>query len=232
MNLTIPYERQIYERSCGAAAIVMVYKSLELNCNQEDIWRNISRPDSRGVLFTKSCCICKHALKQGFSSIILKAKDNRIWHILELCDAKSIRVIFNHRLNLKDNLGHFTVFTKIVDNRCVELHDPQYGGHQCIREVILKELLRKRSNEDEITGNILITISRKNSDRTRCELCGANIPESIDCPWCSRRIFLNPREIIGCIEKECIERNWDKIICPHCDNSVFGHKPSDVIQPC
>jgi len=225
----IPFERQIYNRSCGAAALTMVYKSFNIDCNQEEIWRNISLPDSNGTLFTKSFCICRHALNNGLSSIIVNVKDDRAWDTLKLCNGSAIRIILNHRLDQHSHLGHYTVLLRIVDDAHIEIHDPQKGERQRLSKEVLKIKWHQRSSEDEITGRILIAFSRNNVDEAKCEFCGANIPESIYCPSCRNEVFLHPKKVIGCIKKNCNGRNWDNIICPYCNNSIFRHGPSITV---
>ena len=45
----IPYEQQHEQRSCGAAALCMVYRSLGLPANQSEIWQRVARPGPWGA---------------------------------------------------------------------------------------------------------------------------------------------------------------------------------------
>lgn len=204
-------------RMCGAAALSMVYRSLGKTISQSEIWPRIAKPDSHGTMYSRSYLLCADALNQGFHSIIIKAKDPV--NVLKLCNDNSVRVILNHRLRPDSSLGHYTVLFDI-SSRFVIVNDPQFGPKRKILHQVIRDLWLPKGDNCEITGNILIAISKKPCDKTNCCLCNAIIPDSIECPNCNKHIPLQPKSILGCVRKSCSERTWTRIFCSSCSEGL------------
>ena len=61
----IPYQRQINAWSCGAAALAMVYRSLDMECNQAEIWEKIASVGPRQRLCSRAQAMAADALSRG-----------------------------------------------------------------------------------------------------------------------------------------------------------------------
>src|SRR5262245_27002725 len=91
----VPYERQQDvdgNRRCGAAALCMVYRSLGLECTQEDLWPAVAA----GARNARTRLIGVDALERGFDALIVRARAP--WEVLGVCVRDSIRAILNHRI--------------------------------------------------------------------------------------------------------------------------------------
>src|SRR5438477_1766107 len=92
----IPYEQQHEQRSCGAAALCMVYRSLGLPANQSEIWQRVARPGPWGAPRTNTKRLVADAHAQGLAALVLRA--GQPWPLLQRCQAHGLRVILNHLL--------------------------------------------------------------------------------------------------------------------------------------
>lgn len=204
---------------CGAAALWMVFRSFSILSSQENIWPNISVPDTQGRRFAKTYRICAYALKQNLAAIALKAKDPI--QVLNLCHKHSIRVILNHRLNRSSSEGHYTVLVDITDKH-VTINDPQYGEGRKYSFGKLLELWQPLPDvpHNEITGNFLIAISNTTQNQTACVTCHTGIPLDTLCPHCHNSIPLRPAAALGCVVNTCPEQTWLAIDCPYCDKLI------------
>lgn len=221
-NINIPFEKQeetYLNRMCGAAALVMVYRSFGLTVTQSEIWNNISTLDSHGGRFARTSVLCQDALKRGLKSIIVKARDPL--SVLHICSVNSLRAIMNHRLRSGSPLGHFTVLVDIT-SKSVVYHDPQYGPYRRIANKNLLNLWLPKTNYCEIGGNILIALTNKHLSKYTCPSCSTVIPETIRCfnPMCGKTISLQPGNILGCVNYYCPERTWQLIFCPYCESWI------------
>jgi len=222
----IPYEKQedvkTY-RTCGAAALAMVYRSLGRDCSQAEIWREVAAPAPKRRWFfkqrwfTDTHRLCAHALQRGLCAVTIRAKDPL--RVLRLCRECSIRVILNHRQSLKSDEGHFTVLVDVTDENVI-CHDPLKGPSRSVSHNDLLSLWTPKGWHCEITGRILIAITDAPSNKTSCAVCNMPIPASTACPNCEKKIPLQPTDVFGCVNEACPERLWERVVCPHCDEAI------------
>ncbi|MCS6860606.1 MAG: phytochelatin synthase family protein [Abditibacteriales bacterium] len=224
--MDIPYEKQEdtkTQRTCGAAALAMIYRSFGLGGSQAEIWREVATPAPkrrwffRQRWFTQTHRLCAHALRCGLCAVTVRAKDPL--RVLRLCCERSIRVILNHRQSLKSDEGHFTVLVDVTEENVV-CHDPLKGPSLPFSHNDLLSLWMPRGKYCEITGRILIALTAAPSGKTSCAVCGAPIPNTVPCPRCAAEIPLQPTDVLGCVQETCPERLWEKVVCPHCDAAI------------
>lgn len=211
--MDIPYERQQGSRTCGAAALCMVYRSFGMDCTQLTVWDAIRTPDSSGRDYTATDRMIRDALSRGFYAAAGRATD--ALHTLALCKDNSIRAILSHRVNRDSDLGHYTVLIDINDEAVI-VHDPDpdRGPSRSIPRSDLLELWNPRPPQSGITGNILITIVNQLPPESRCSQCGQ---PSIPCPQCGNSTPLSPIPVLGCFRRQCRERIWEAVICAYCN---------------
>ena len=128
-DIKIPYEKQhdtTGNRMCAAATMVMVLRSFNQICSQEDLWNEIKSPDGHGSYYGKSHKLALSFLNRGLKSVCLSTKDPI--KLLKICQEHSNRVILGHILKKDFIHGHFTVFTKITNN-FVYVNDPALGSN-------------------------------------------------------------------------------------------------------
>ena len=225
---TIPYERQSDSgsaRTCGAAALRMVYASLadERNAlgmpdagdlSQSAIWERISKENRLGVAAGATHLMVRDALSRGYSAVALQAT-----HPLQLllaCKENGIRAILNHRLRADGPAGHFTVFLD-MDEKGVLVHDPTFGPSRRLAFPELLELWQPRTATSEIIGNLLIGIALRPPRVTGCRTCAVPIPDDAPCPRCRAGVPLAPSALVGCVGPRCVARSWLRVCCPACD---------------
>jgi hypothetical protein len=213
-TMMISYEQQLDSRTCGAAALCMVYRSFGLACTQSEVWRRIARPGPWNLERSNTRLLCADALSFGLAAIILKARDP--WRVLELSVSRDIPVILNHRSALKSRAGHYSVLAGLKGGDVV-LHDPHVGPFRDLARAELLELWRADVGRSEITGLVLVAFTNAQDGALDCELCGAPIPQFVPCVNCERAIPLYPAAVLGCARATCRARTWERIHCPHCD---------------
>src|SRR5437870_2264583 len=109
-SVSIPYEKQAdphADRTCGAASLSMVYRSLGVPVTQQEIWSRIARPGGRGSAAGATYLIAQDALNRGLAALAIQAR-NPV-QALRRCQEKGIRAILNHRLKEDVSTGHYTV---------------------------------------------------------------------------------------------------------------------------
>src|SRR5262245_49511442 len=95
----VPYEAQFNAWSCGAACLVMVYRSLGIVAHQREVWQRIARMGHRGQPRGHTKQIAQEALGRGLAALIVQARDP--WLAVSRCLAQSsqpVRIIVNHRM--------------------------------------------------------------------------------------------------------------------------------------
>jgi Peptidase C39 family len=222
----IPYERQTEpssNRMCGAAALSMVYRSFGIRCSQAELWARLTDPVASTNVGARSYLLANDALSRGLSALVLRAKDPL--RTLENCHVRQLRAILNHRPRRDSSNGHFTVLVDFVADQVV-VHDPLAGPNTHILKSDLLELWQPLAGASEITGNVLVVVSRDRQSAPPCHQCGKAIPETIDCPGCGQSIALRPASVLGCITPICPERAWETLFCPRCD-AVLMAAPQD-----
>lgn len=224
------YEPQLaraHARTCGAAALCMVYRSLGLECRQEEIWTRLtaSRLAARGA---RACSLAADALRQGLAAVLVQAQSP--WQFLLACSQAGVGVILNHRLSEPSPWGHYTVL-EAIDEQAAWVHDPQFGPHRRLEREELLRLWQGCPGRTEIAGRVAIVVGRI-GEPTSCVVCQRVLPYAIECPNCKHINALQPAAAIGCGIPGCVGRRWHRIYCPHCDwaESTIGIGAPDIDQ--
>lgn len=214
--MPIPFEAQIIsdgQRTCGAAALNMVYRSFGLEIPQPAIWRVISLPDAFGGRFARTYRVAFDPLLRGVHAIAFRALDPV--HATQSVLSEDLRVIMNHRLSEDTSYGHYTVALAANESE-IELHDPELGPSQRRSADVMRSLWQPRHANCEITGNFLIALTARPAPCT-CTSCGTQVPDFCICPACHARFALQPASALGCSSARCPARLWESVLCPFCD---------------
>ena len=197
MSITIPFESQINRpgrRRCGAATLLMVYRSFGMAIDQETIGEELDgyEPNfNRARTFHLS----RNALEYGLAAIPCRLREP--WTFLSDIDPHLFRIILNHRIHFDSPLGHYTVFLDAnVKDETILFHDPQLGPEQMLTKDALLELWTPWGDYCEITGNIAVLISKDGEKDVVCKKCGNPFAfkpfeqdadfrfQTVFCPWC------------------------------------------------
>lgn len=214
-----PYEQQYGERTCGAACLVMIYRSFDMNVSQDDVWEQINSPDKFGEKFCKTFKMVRDVQERGFAAAALQAIDPI--RALGVCRANGARVILNHQSFKNAELGHYTVMMGL-DNHWVLLHDPD---GKPARPVQHSDLVEKWKARGEITGNVMIVCSLPVDDAFVCTVCGIQLRNQLNCKNCSKLLGSLPMHALGCLNHNCDSSLWTFLFCPQCDYA------NDLIVP-
>lgn len=221
----IPYESQSESgssRTCGAAALSMVYRSLGPSgagaaaagdVGQAAIWPLVSRPGRLGLSCATQLMV-KDALGRGYPAVAIQAE--RPLQALRACQENGIRAILNHRLRPDGPAGHYTVLVG-MDSDGVVVHDPETGPSQRIPYPRLLELWQPGGPGSEIIGNVVIGIASRPAPAGSCPACSLPLPPEHPCPQCKAAVPLAPAPLVGCVSRSCARRNWMRVCCPACD---------------
>jgi hypothetical protein len=213
----IPFEKQSdlrTNRSCGAACLSMVYRSLGQEVAQAEIWPVIAKENRFGNISSTTHLMAKDALSRGFAALAYQPRHPLL--SLRLCCDLGVRAILNHRLGPELPTGHYTVLVDIDDKQVV-LHDPFYGPSRPLSHAELLDLWQPNFPGSEIVGYILIAVAPLSSVVSVCDLCRTPIPASVECPRCKNPVNLQPGPLLRCVTRSCIARTWNYICCPSCD---------------
>lgn len=215
---------------CGAASLVMVFRSFNKRCSQNGLWEKIKAPDGGNVFYGKSHKLCLVALKKGFYSLCLFVKDPI--ETLRLCQEYSIRAILGHRVNESSKEGHFTVFTKIQGDS-VFVNDPALGASRGKnREIPFSEILELMDGSgSELPKNLLLIVANQSFENFQCSTCSKPVSSSINCPNCLNQIILQPSIVIGCLVPTCPSSMIEGLVCPYCDTALNSATLSTVSSP-
>jgi hypothetical protein len=217
---TIPYERQSDSdgtRSCGAACLSMVYRSLGKDVPQTEIWPVIAKPNRFGAVSSTTYLMAQDAINRGFRAVVLQARHPL--QILRLCRESGARAILNHRPRADSPTGHYSVLVDVLERDAI-LHDPAYGPSRRVSHAELLALWQPGSPDSEISGFVLIAIAAPKPPSARaCEFCHVPFPAGAECPRCKKPVVLLPDEPLGCANTACIARMWNYICCPYCDQA-------------
>jgi hypothetical protein len=221
---SIPYEKQSdlqNNRTCGAACLSMVYRSLGKEVQQDQIWPVIAKQNRFGSLASTTHLMAQDALNRGFSAVAIQARHPL--QVLRLCRENGVRAILNHRSLRDASTGHYSVLVDI-DDKSVTTHDPYFGPSRHLPHAELIELWQPGFANSEIIGNVLIAIAIAEAPAMFvCEFCHTPMPPHIECPSCKRPVSLRPSCALGCIGEACIARMWNYICCPSCDYTWTFH---------
>jgi len=199
---------------CGAAALSMVYRSLDLVCSQEEAWGEIARRDRHGRLATRTHLLARDAARRGLAAVVVQVTDP--WPVLVRAVAAEARVILNHRLKAESSSGHYSILVD-VDDEHVTLHDPRFGPLHRIERSEFLGLWLPGSHPTEIVGNVLVAIETRSELPRDCTECGTEVPQTATCPHCGATIWLRPVAVLGCTRADCGNRVWRRVFCPECD---------------
>jgi hypothetical protein len=214
----VPYEKQFdmqATRTCGAACLSMVYRSLGQEVPQRLIWPLIAKKNIYGSIASTTHLMTADAITRGFVAVAIQARHPL--QALRVCRDSGIRAILNHRLQPDSPAGHYTVFVDI-DAANVKLHDPYFGPSRRLAHDVLLDLWQPRLANSEIVGNFLIGIAAPESaDVPPCETCHTPFVKVVQCPRCKNGVSLEPVALLGCMNNACGARLWNYVCCPTCD---------------
>jgi hypothetical protein len=214
---SIPYEKQSdpqSNRTCGAACLSMVYRSLGKEVPQAEIWPAIAKSNKLGSLSSTTHLMAQDALNRGFSAVAIQARHPL--QVLRLCRESNIRGILNHRLQPDSPAGHYTVLVDI-DDKNVLLHDPFFGPSRRLSYAELLDLWQPRFPNSEIVGHVFLGIAAEVPAAPACQFCHTDRPVAVECPRCKKPVGLQPSMVLGCMNDSCIARMWNYLCCPACD---------------
>jgi hypothetical protein len=218
VHTAIPYEKQSEQltgRSCGAACMSMVYRSLGEEVPQTEVWPLIAKPNRFGQVSSTTHLMARDALKRGFLAVAIQARHPL--QVLRLCRAAGVRAVLNHRVRRDSAAGHYTVLVDI-DDQGVVVHDPLFGAARRLSHAELIELWLPQVPNSEIVGGVLIAVGIAGSPAiAACEFCRTPMRTTVDCPGCGNPTGLEPGVALGCIKDGCIARMWNWVCCPACD---------------
>src|SRR5258708_2258196 len=215
----VPFEAQMNgdgQRTCGAAALNMIYKSMGIVIPQQAVWRVISLPDAQTGRFARTYRLAFDAILRGVHAIAFKALDPI--QAVQTVLAAGSSVIMNHRLQEDTGDGHFTVALSANDNS-IEFHDPQFGPSQKRSTVLMRSLWQPKIDNCESSGTFLIALAPIGVPH-KCSACGVSSTDSVTCPACNVSFALQPASALGCVNTMCARRLWEAVLCPYCD-AVF-----------
>ena len=218
--IPIPFEPQRAidgSRTCGAAALSMVYGALGAPCDQFEVWERVAEEIRPGVKATRAHRLALDACNRGFAAATLQAEDPP--ELLACMMNTDARVILNHRIDSTSRLGHYSVLLRFDGNE-IELHDPHLGPNRVLPWSEFAELWCPTPGECEIVGHVAVAVGVCPTKRRICSMCGHEPPDSVLCPQCGRPIPTGPAGVIRCTMGGCRECHWKRLFCPHCDWAI------------
>jgi len=105
--IAMPYGKQNESqanRTCSAACLHMVYRSLGKNIPQGEIWPAISKPGPLGSLASTTHLMAQDAVNSGLQAVVIQARHPL--QTLRLCQEWGIRAILNHSPQKGSPAGH------------------------------------------------------------------------------------------------------------------------------
>ena len=192
----IPFERQLEPQSCGAASLVMVYRSFGVAAEQQVVLDETER--SR-----QAFQLAVHARKTGFQAVIVRFCE--AWE--GLCALQKhysdCRTVLNHRLGNNLCYGHYSVVVDLKpEQNEIILHDPLLGPNRLWPRETLESLWNEPGGEIQGRTAILIRREEATPSLTKCcEKCETTVEMAAFreiMPWCER------------------------IFCPRCDQAILA----------
>lgn len=194
----------------------MAYRSLGMDCTQDQIWADVGATNRRGKLCARAQALAADALRRGLQALVIQVRDP--WLVLDRCIQQSVRVIINHVSEPKSGSGHYSVLAAVGDDQVI-MHDPGSGPNRTLTRNEFLQLWNPRSGITEILGQVLIAIANSPSQLETCALCSGQAGDVVTCKSCQRSVLLQPLAILGCLTDWCPMRAWEQVFCPWCDNS-------------
>ena len=216
----IPFEPQRTidgSRTCGAAALTMVYRSLGLPCEQLVVWQRVAEEIRTGVKATRTHRLALDACNQGLPAVTLQAEqpDQLLARLLQT----GSRVILNHRLDPQSQLGHYSVLLRF-DGHKIEIHDPHHGPNRVLPWPEFAELWKPSAEASEIIGHVLVAIGVPPRHSEEHSQCGHELPSHWTCPRCDRPIPTSPADVVRYAANGGGVPLWKRLFCPHCDWAI------------
>lgn len=211
---------------CGAAALRMAYLSLGVDMAQALIWPRVARHDGCGIRSARTHLLAADAERRGLRAAIIQVDSPR--DVLTRCWEHDVRVILNHRPHAASRAGHYSVLAG-VDERGIEIHDPQSGPERAIAWDEWIALWRPNHPESEIAGQVMVALWRDKALDSECHTCGHTLPESVPCASCGRALSLHPVPL-GCGNGACQARLWRRSYCPGCDRPRLAREAASPAQ--
>jgi len=194
------YERQCGQGRCGAATLVMIYRSFGLAADQETVWNEL-QGYSTGR--TRTFHLARNALEHALSAIVVRVREPAAFLSADL---SPIRLIPVCRICHDSTKGHFSLFlgTDLI-SQTVTLHDPQFGPHRTVSRAEFLELWTPHGTGDEITRNVAVLIAESRNAASAC--------------WeCSQTFFLDPLLPFA-------DDTFETMFCPYCDAKCLPRWP-------
>ncbi|MBA7652975.1 hypothetical protein ES703_60815 [subsurface metagenome] len=131
--------------------------------------------------------------------------------MLEICVDENYGVMFD--TVTKGRLGHVTVLERYnPEDDSIFIHNPNHPcgltGNDGPNVVV--------NVDDDLGDWITVVAKKKEKDENEyetCTGCGHQIKYSMKCPYCKKEVKILPIDVLGCMRKECANRNWDEILC-------------------
>ena len=125
------------------------------------------------------------------------------------------RIIFVQKYKGNDEGWHATVMVDVTDTEVI-VNDPALKPSRHIgKDTFLYLWAGGKEKKFE-----LVAVSDKKSDAYKCRVCGKPIPDYIICPKCKKKVPLEPKIILGCMDDKCPGRTWQLIYCPYCETTI------------
>lgn len=204
------------QRMCGAAALVMAYRRLGLNVDQNEVWKSVAHQHN-GFFRAHTYHLAQDAIRRGLSAAIIQT--HRPWELLKTCWQNNISAVINHRLNQDSHEGHYSVLAGI-DGERLKLNDPLLGPEIEFEKEQFQKLWLPAGAKCEIAGNVLIAISNPATEPTILAHCNQVLDDSIECRKCNKPVILKPATALGCLNANCVQRFWHRLFCPNCDHAI------------
>ena len=178
----IPFVKQLYDKSCGASCIEMLYKYYGIEDKQEYIWDRIKgryNPNSK-----LSCIpdkIINELRNKGLNAS--SCSSSKLESFINTCIQADIDVMILYRQKDSHTDAHFSVLVK-KEGGSIYVNNPEpeekEGFRQRIRILELSKLMKKKRDEisqDIIMDNVFIVVSKSNSNMSafKCPNCGNDI---------------------------------------------------------
>ena len=198
-------------RMCGAAALSMAYRSLDLSCSRQEAWGEVARRDRHGRLVARTHLLARDAIRRGLAAVVVQVADP--WPVLGRAVAAEVRVILNHRLETGSSLGHYTILVDVRDEH-LTLHDPHFGPFRRIERSEFLDLWLPRPWLKKGSG---IVVRSTRPTFGRCPAVPATVPD----PFLSHGLpGSDPSEIVGHVLVGITTRSELRRNCTECGTEV------------
>lgn len=168
---------------CGAACMQMVYDYYNLPITQEEIWKEIARPNPYCGLECGPDEMQRHFHSNGFCSLCVAAKMDPGF-LFKVIEEKKYSAIVNYALG--ENHNHFVLFERL-HQKSIIVQDPSLSTPNTL------------INFDELIDLQTMIIS-KSTKQSKCPMCRAAFPSNNDfdimysehvarCVYCGEELY-------------------------------------------